>query len=88
MSAWERCAHYYLSWFQSSIVDWRRVEAELGQIQRAWAWVDSKSGDEGLVLEYVWGLHTFLEKRGLWREAIMYQGCISVIVSLNERRRS
>jgi hypothetical protein len=50
--------------------DWRRIEGELAQIQRGWAWISSKGRDEAEILSHAYALRVFFDRRGRWRERL------------------
>ena len=61
---------HYLALVNEDPKDWRRIEAIYGQIKHAWTGV-SKTGGEKL-LDMIWALHVFQERRGLWREYLAW----------------
>ncbi|HYN87247.1 MAG TPA: tetratricopeptide repeat protein [Ardenticatenaceae bacterium] len=59
------CAHY-LALVEENRHNWRRIEAIYGQVQQAWAALPE---DES-VLDYVWALRLYHQRRGLWRQSL------------------
>jgi tetratricopeptide (TPR) repeat protein len=74
MNTRERHACYYLALLQKSGGRWQKIEAELDQIRRAWAWIKDK-GDANLRLSYIWAMQPFFEQSALWAEAIEWYQC-------------
>ncbi|HYN87244.1 MAG TPA: tetratricopeptide repeat protein, partial [Ardenticatenaceae bacterium] len=59
---------HYLALVEEDLQDWRRIEAIYGQIQQAW-WALSEDAN---ILDYVWALRLYQERRGLWREGLAW----------------
>jgi tetratricopeptide (TPR) repeat protein len=68
----EAHAEFYLALARGETTNWRRVERELEQIRRAWAWVSGPSGSDEQVLAYTFTLRTFFKRRGLWTDRLMW----------------
>jgi tetratricopeptide (TPR) repeat protein len=64
-AAAERHFDYYLSLVNRDPEDWRAIEVELPQIRQAWDWVSTTSGRDAHVLELVWAMRLYIERRGL-----------------------
>lgn len=59
---------YYLAQVKQNREDWRRIEAMYEQIQ--WAWTKLPANE--IVIDYVGALRVYQERRGLWREQLIW----------------
>ncbi|MDP2936784.1 MAG: tetratricopeptide repeat protein, partial [Dehalococcoidia bacterium] len=59
---------YYLSLVNQDRGDWRRIGGSYGQIKQAWMSVP----DDETLLELVWALRVFQERRGLWSDFLVW----------------
>ena len=57
---------YYLSVVDADREAWPVILTGLAQIQHAWDWAASASEHDERVLDLVWAMHLFMERRGLW----------------------
>lgn len=66
----EKYARHYMDYALQNREDWDWFDTEWDQIQRAWDWV--KNQEATLGLSFLRIFDTFLDKRNLWSEEIMW----------------
>jgi tetratricopeptide (TPR) repeat protein len=69
----QRHARYYLDFVNVDREAWQRIEPEMDQVRRAWAWISVEAPDaDEQVLAYLSALRLFFDRRGLWRDNLAW----------------
>lgn len=63
-----RHREHYLALVNKDREDWQTIEAIYGQIK--WAW--QQLPDDEIVLDFLWALRIYQERRGLWRDKLSW----------------
>ena len=66
--ATDRCQDYYLDLVNADQNNWQEIEAVYEQIRHCWQWLP----EDEKVLDWVWAMRIYQERRGLWHDKIAW----------------
>jgi len=73
----ERHVGYYLDLVIEDTEDWQRIENIYKQVRHAWQRLTKSAELSPLLLEFIWRLSTYHERRGIWQDELAW--CISAL---------